>query len=445
MTLSFLPHQIEGADFLLSRERGACWDEMGTGKTGTAIAAIERARFKKVCIVCPAAVRQVWASEIKKFSDRPLIVTKAANIDGAMLWMKGKSNILLCSYEHMTKWGKHVTDLFDALIFDEAHYLKTWEAQRTRAVLGTDCDGRRGVGRWAGNVWFLTGTPMPNDPADIWPYLRFTGGIQQTRAQFVKHFFYTYAGTFAARTEPRPEMADELRSLIYRNAIRRTKIDIGLTLPPIWLTTTSVDGDAAEIRALLRDWPGLEDAIVTAVEQGGLSFLDAQHIATLRRLVGEAKAPAYVELAAEELLGGLDKLVVMGVHTAALKTIKRGLEARGFDCVIITGETPERQRVEAVTRFQTDPKCRVFVGNVRAAGTGLTLTAASRLDMFESSWAPADNAQALMRVHRLGQGRRVEARFISLADSIDDVVTSTVARKTSAIAKAGVDFAVPVA
>lgn len=444
-TLAFLPHQIAGADFLLSRERGACWDEMGTGKTGTAIAAIERAGFKKVMIVCPAAVRQVWAGELRKFSARPLLITKATSIDGAMVWQRGKSNILLCSYEHATKWGRHIDDLFDALILDEAHYLKTWEAQRTRAILGTDCDGRRGLARFAGHTWFLTGTPMPNDPADIWPYLRFTGGVQQTRAQFIKHFFNSYNGTFSARNEVRSDMADTLRDVVFRNAVKRTKIDIGLSLPPIWLTTTSVDGDAAEIRSLLRDWPGLEDAIVDAVEKGGLSFLDAQHIATLRRLVGEAKAPAYVELAAEELHSGLDKLVVMGVHTEALKTIRRGLEARGFGVVMLTGETPEKQRIEAVRSFQEEPAVRVFVGNVRAAGTGLTLTAASRLDMFESSWTPADNAQALMRVHRLGQERRVEARFVSLADSIDDVVTATVARKTAAIAKIGIDFAVPVA
>ncbi|MFX7040781.1 helicase-related protein, partial [Acinetobacter baumannii] len=79
--------------------------------------------------------------------------------------------------------------------------------------------------------------------------------------------------------------------------------------------------------------------------------------------------------------------------------------------------------------------CRVFVGNVRAAGTGLTLTAASDIVMLESSWTPADNAQALMRVHRVGQSAaKVRARFIMLANSIDEVVSDTVARKTAAIA-----------
>jgi SNF2 family DNA or RNA helicase len=98
------------------------------------------------------------------------------------------------------------------------------------------------------------------------------------------------------------------------------------------------------------------------------------------------------------------------------------------------GSTNERSRVDFVRSFQEDPEHRVFIANIKSGGTGLTLTAAADLDMFESSWAPADNAQALMRVHRIGQGRKVNARFISLANSIDDIVAETIARKTAAIA-----------
>jgi SWI/SNF-related matrix-associated actin-dependent regulator 1 of chromatin subfamily A len=123
----------------------------------------------------------------------------------------------------------------------------------------------------------------------------------------------------------------------------------------------------------------------------------------------------------------------MGVHKRALSLVAEGL-AR-FGVVMIDGSVPEAKRVEAVQAFQNDPATRVFVGNVRAAGTGLTLTAAADIVMLESSWSPADNAQALMRVHRVGQEKQVRARFISLANSIDDVVTDVVARKTAAIAK----------
>jgi SNF2 family DNA or RNA helicase len=82
----------------------------------------------------------------------------------------------------------------------------------------------------------------------------------------------------------------------------------------------------------------------------------------------------------------------------------------------------------------------VFVGNIRAAGTGLTLTAASDLILFESDWAPAANAQAIKRIHRIGQKNECRARFITLANSIDEMVTKTVVSKTAAIAASGYEM-----
>ena len=99
------------------------------------------------------------------------------------------------------------------------------------------------------------------------------------------------------------------------------------------------------------------------------------------------------------------------------------------------GDTPERERVEAVERFQNDPSVQVFLGNIKVAGTGLTLTASCEIDMVESDWSPAGNAQALKRVHRYGQENTVQARFITLANSIDVEVNKTVQAKTAAIAE----------
>ena len=198
----------------------------------------------------------------------------------------------------------------------------------------------------------------------------------------------------------------------------------------------TVDGDTEEITALLRDHPGLDAAILDAVEKGGLSFLDAQHVATLRRLVGEAKAPAYAAMLVDELKrGGKDKQVIFGLHTRAGQIVTDALRAEGLDGVTLIGSTSEKDRIEAVQRFQNDPTCRWLWGNITAAGTGHTLTAACHIDMFEQAWAPAPNAQALFRVRRIGQTRNVTGRFISLANSIDEVVTESVARKTAAIMK----------
>jgi SNF2 family DNA or RNA helicase len=434
--LPLFPYQDVGARFLAGKERAGLFDEMGVGKSAQAIGALDYIGATRVMIVCPAAVREVWAGEFKKFARIRRKVIKAKSIHDLGMWLKGRADVLLCSYEMAAKWGPKIEgDIIDALVFDESQYLKSPDSQRTRAMLGTHCDGVSGLARFAAHAWFLSGTPMPNDPVDIWPWLRFCGGTSMNLRPFTDRYFKSWQGAFSSKQEPRDEMVGELRQAIRAFSLRRTQKDAGLALPPVFLTTTTVDGDTEEIRQLLRDFPGLESAILDAIEEGGLSFLDAQHVATLRRLVGEAKAPAYAQLLVEELHNGKDKQVIFGMHTKAASIIQDYLVGHGFKGVSITGATSEKDRVEAVRAFQHDADCRWFYGNIKAAGTGTTLTAAAHIDLFESSWAPADNAQALFRVCRIGQKRSVRGRFISLARSIDEVVSETVARKTAAITK----------
>ena len=432
-----LPYQIPGARFLASKTRAGLFDEMGVGKTAQAIFALDHLQLMRGVVVCPASVREVWAGEFRKFSGYRRKILKARNIHDLGLWLKGRADVLLVSYELAAKWAVRMEgDLFDFLIFDESHYLKNPDAARTRSMLGTQCDGANGLARWAGRVWFLTGTAMTNDPTDIWPFLRFCGGTPLTRAPFTARYFRSRMRTFSASQEPIEAMIPELRQAIGSCSLRRTQEEAGLQLPPVWLTTITVDGDTEEITALLRDHPGLDAAILDAVEKGGLSFLDAQHVATLRRLVGEAKAPAYAAMLVDELKrGGKDKQVIFGLHTRAGQIVTEALKAEGIDGVTLIGSTSEKDRIEAVQRFQNDPACRWLWGNITAAGTGHTLTAACHIDMFEQAWAPAPNAQALFRVRRIGQARSVTGRFISLANSIDEVVTESVARKTAAIMK----------
>lgn len=438
MPVELFPYQVTGAQFLAKRDRAGLFDDMGVGKSAQAIHALDLAGLKRGLVVCPAAVREVWAGEFKKFAQRPRRIIKGKDIQDLNLWLRGKVDVLLLSYEMAAAWAKRMEgDLFDFLVLDEAHYLKAKSAQRTRALLGSECDGAYGLARWATHTWFLTGTPAPNDAADIWSLMRFCRATPLTHRIFTDRYFRKRVGTYSTSYVPRENMVPEFRQALSSFSLRRTKKEAGLQLPPIWLTTTTVDGDTAEIRALLRNHPGLEGAILEAVEKGGLSFLDAQHIATLRRLVGEAKAPAFVELLLEELKDGLSKVVVMGLHIRAMDYIETGLRAHGVDLVRLDGSTSERDRAKAVDRFQRDDSVRVFLGNIKAAGTGLTLTAAADIVMFESDWTPAGNAQALMRVHRIGQERSVRARFISLANSIDERVAEAVARKTQNLIRVG--------
>lgn len=435
--MELLPYQVKGAAFLASRERAGLFDEMGVGKTAQAIRALDDIGAMRVLIVCPAAVREVWRGEFRKFERTRRRIIKGRDIHDLNLWLKGRSDVLLLSYEMATKWTRRILEqreIIDAIIFDESHYLKNANAARTRALLGHRCDGAGGLVEWGVHTWFLTGTPNPNDAADIWSMMRCCGATTLSQTAFRVRYFTAWAGARSVHHRPRREMLAEIRQAIDSFSLRRTKKGVGLQLPPIWLTTVSVEGNTEEVNALLREHPGLSDEIMEAVEKGGLSFLEAQHIATLRRLVGEAKAPAFLNLLLEELKNGLGKVVVFGIHRRALDHLYDGLQRAGIGVVRLDGGTAERDRVAAVEAFQRDDGPSVFLGNIRAAGTGVTLTAAADVIMFEQDWSPAGNAQALMRVHRIGQEKAIRARFVSLAGSIDEHVAAVVARKTASIA-----------
>lgn len=436
MPLELFPFQVVGATYIAQRQRAGLFDEMGIGKSAQAIRALDLRRLKRGIIICPAVLRENWRGEFAKFSHMERRICKGVTIHDFVAWSKGRYDVLITSYEMATKWADKIAKLGEVLefmIIDEAHYLKNPETGRTKALLGPMADGT-GLVMWCEQAWWLTGTAIPNDPIDIYPFLRFAGVMPLSLEQFRKRYFSSRPKAFGSVQTPIKDMVTELQTLIRNHSIRRIKSEIGVELPPIFLTSALVDGDSIELRELLAMHPGLEKAVVLAVEQGGLSFLDAQHVATLRRLVGEAKAIPYAHMLLEELDAGLDKRVVMGLHRKALMDVRDILTRRGYHAVLVNGDTPEAERIAAVKAFQEDPRCKVFIGNIRAAGVGLTLTAACTLDMMESDWTPAGNAQAIMRVHRLGQVRNVTGRFITLARSIDETVNRVVAEKTAVIA-----------
>lgn len=431
-------YQDEAADVMAERDRFGLHDEMGIGKTATTIGAINKAFGQRGMIVCPAMLRENWINEFKKFSTYDLKLCKGRNIHDFIAWTRGRFDVLITSYELATKWYedyKSHAEFLDFLAFDEAHFLKNHMSARSIAMLGTEANGENCLVEYALHAYHVTGTPMANDPMDIYTFLKFAKAIQLNPQEFTKTFFEVRRTTYGQRTMVRPEMTKILQDLIYNNAIRRTHRDVGMHLPPIWMQEVLVDGDTSEITAMIREYPGLEQAIIEAIDKGGLSFIEAQHIATLRRLVGTAKMVPYAQMLEFEMKAGAAKRVVFGIHTEPLVYLQNYMWRHGFDFVLVNGSTPEHERQENVRRFMNDPKCVGFIGNIKVAGVGLTLTESSEIDMFESDWSPAGNAQAIKRVHRYGQWRDVRARFITLAKSIDVGVNRIVAGKTASIAQ----------
>jgi len=155
---------------------------------------------------------------------------------------------------------------------------------------------------------------------------------------------------------------------------------------------------------------------------------------TLRRYIGLAKLPNVLDIIEEELATkAVDKIVLFAIHQQVIELTR--LRFRKYGAVTLFGGTPAKKRQEHIDKFQNDKRCRVFIGQIVAAGTGITLTAAHEVAFIESSWVPADNAQAAMRCHRVGQIKPVRVRFFTCEGSVDEEVMSVVVHKTRNITK----------
>ena len=427
MTDQILPYQLEGAQWLATQERAGLHDEAGLGKTWTTIKALDIAGLTRGVVIARAMLRHEWLMEHAKRSETPRRLVKGKTIHDFIAWQRGHFDVLLLSYEMASKWAPHFAalgDIIDFVVVDEAHFIRNPYANRTKHILGHDCDGYGGIIQWARHVFHLTGTPMNRGPVDIWAFLRFVRAIDLTRFEFERYYFEQ--GRVA-----------EFQEMYARYALRRTLANIGYQMPDIHYTQMRIDGCTKEVDKFFKEHQGLDERITAALEMGNLSFIDGAHLMTLRRLFAEAKAVPFVAYLVEALKNDeFDKVVIMGFHKSALETIFNKLRGAGLPGYLVNGETPEHDRVTARVGFQEDPKQRFFIGNSTTCGAGITLHAACNLFLFESEWNPGDNEQMIKRIRRLGQKRQQHARFVTLSGSYDETMTEMIIRKTKAIAAA---------
>ena len=323
------------------------------------------------------------------------------------------------------------------LILDESHYLKNPKSKRTKAVFGPKCDRIGGIAENADRVYCLSGTPAPNDPSELWPSVRALAPDLLDKRQhsywgFVTKYCRTRDNGFGLQIIGGRNMG-ELRGRLEPFILRRKKEDVLPQLPALRLETLFLDGVLSrELSVLSAEYAGQIEAALAADGVEGLAKL-APHVAKLRRLTGILKVPGVVETVENEV-GHDGKIVLFAYHTGVIEALEAELIDRGFGVVVVDGACPAGFRTTRVDRFQSDATVQVFIGQLTAAGTGLTLTAASEAIIVESSWVPAENEQAAMRIHRIGQKNACRVRFATLADSLDEKINRAVMRKAADIA-----------
>ncbi|MGI9494049.1 MAG: DEAD/DEAH box helicase [Geminicoccaceae bacterium] len=436
------PHQNQGAAFLASPlsipepehsiDFKLLLDDMGLGKTATAILAADQCNVQKILVICPAVARINWARELQMWqrSARSVLVLEGAKNIPTLI----TPDVVVISQNALTskpivEWLHRQT--FELLIIDEAQGFKSMEAKRTQSLYG-----KSGLARKIKKVWLLSGTICPNNIGELHShfYAMAPEAVQQNSVPmsyraFIDRFTRYTMGDYGPRFWG-SKNTDELKQRIRPYILRRRLADVRHELPSISWNDVSIGRTNAHIKKIekeLRTRHG--DELAESVLGTGSGQIPA-----LRRLLGEAKAPLVTELLADELKDGLlDKVVVFAWHKNVIHTLAEGLKR--FGVRIILGPTPSSQRQSAIDAFQTDPHTRVFIGQLQACSTAITLTSAHHVCFAEQSWSPADNAQAAKRCHRIGQKNPVMVRMISLAGSLDEAVNQVLRRKTQALSE----------
>ena len=403
------PFQKVGVAFIEKRNgRALIADEMGLGKTIQAAAWLQLHPEKRPAIIlCPASLKLNWAKEIRETlstKDKVQILqgTKPYPITGS---------IIIINYDILNSWVETLRAIHpQVLIIDEMHYVKNSSAIRTKAT--------KKLAKGVPHIIALTGTPIVNRPVEGF-------NIFQILDRNLFPNFWTYAHRYCGARHNgfgwdfsgatnKEELNQILTSTIM---IRRRKADVLKDLPeklysfvPMELANeTEYRIAEEEFIEYLQDVKGKE-AAEKAKKAEHLVKIEA-----LKQLAVKGKMKQAINWIKDFIEDG-SKLVVFAVHKEVIDQLMKEFKEIA---VKIDGSTPIPERHKAVEAFQSSPNIKLFIGNIQAAGVGLTLTAASAVAFLELPWTPGELQQAEDRCHRIGQKNAVNIYYLLAENSVE--------------------------
>ena len=442
ITAELRPYQKDGFDFLchLSQIKlgGVLADDMGLGKTLQTLSWLawltkqNGTRHRPALVICPASVLHNWRREANKFvpSMRVLVLESGA----------ARHNLRKQIPEHdliVTNYALLRRDLaalqkfdFQAIILDEAQFIKNPSAQVTQSVKQLKASQRLA----------LTGTPLENRMLDLWSIVDFVQpGYLGTQADFTHNYEPKGDDAVNAQKIARRRLSAKLRPLM----LRRLKKQVAKDLPDRIEERRDCVLSDDQRKLYLAELRRSREQIMQTVNQHGLGKSKIHVLAALTRLrqicchpqlVGNNTASGKTETLfelLEPLLAQGQKVLVFSQFVQMLKLIEAECKTRQMPTHILTGETKDRQ--EAVNGFQNDPNAAIFLLSLRAAGTGLNLTTASYVVLYDPWWNPAVEAQAIDRSHRIGQTRTVNAYRLITPGTVEEKIWDLQQRKAQTI------------
>ena len=441
--LKLFPYQIEGAKWIASRKMGLLADEQRLGKAVQAIAACDLIAAQRVLVVCRAIAKSNWAYEFSRWSPRPWRFSVVHGRSDTPDFGLHGPHCVVVNYENLEPLLKAIPPgyKFDISFIDESHYAKTPGAKRTKLVFGKD-----GVPAFTHRHFSLTGTPTPNGLAsELWSTLFTYGATKLSYWDFAKKFCRVVEKGFGPQITgtrvDEPGTMAELHSILAKKVLRRETKDVSPELPKISFSTVMVPPGKVDLRsttmwkwsvptdrtdelnALLEQEMGVLNGILDdkTLSHGLVEALkaNAKSISTLRRYTALQKLDAACELITAELeAGAYPKVVIFAHHRDCI--MGAAMRLHKFSPVTMYGGSNPIRVERNIKNFQNPKhKVRVFIGNISAAGTSISLNAANHIFFLEEDYVPGNNLQAAFRCGGPAQVKPVFVRTFCLEHSYD--------------------------
>jgi len=426
-SVELLDYQSEGVE-LISEYGGRVLlaDEMGLGKTVQALVAVARnPDWQPVLVVCPASVKYHWARETLKFTGvRPRICEgqKPPDVQD-FLWHLPA--VVVINYDILDYWVPLLKKVkFQTVVFDECQSLQNPKAKRTKAA--------RKLCRSVSQILGLSGTPLNNRPRELWSILNL---LWPSEFPNLSSYQMSYCGP---RLRPwgwdyngSSNLKELNQRLVSLGMVRRRKADVLKSLPPKTRRMLPLDlTDREEYKQASTDFLGWMKKTHPEKEKKAKKAEQVVKVGYLIRLAARLKMKAAVEWINQFLIETDEKIILFGVHKKALDVLQRRVKGKS---VRVDGGVTGKHRQAAVDQFQMDEKTRVFIGNIKAAGVGLNLTAASTVGFVELGWRPADLLQAENRPHRVGQINPVTVWYLVAGGTIEEKLCKLHQKKQTTI------------
>jgi SWI/SNF-related matrix-associated actin-dependent regulator 1 of chromatin subfamily A len=434
-------HQEEGIKFLLSRNGCILADDMGLGKSIQSIIAALESGAKKILIVCPSSTKINWEREINVFCEDTAI------IDGKK-WNDAKFTIInfdILKNFHTLHNGKKPKEGepevvlnrelaeagFDLAIIDEAHYLKNNESIRGKIMV--ELSTKHNIDK----VWLLTGTPVANRPMDFFNLLKI---IKSPIANNWKYFAVRYCdGRQFFRTLKNGQRKqiwltdgasnlEELANKTKNTIIRRLKTEV-LDMPDKVMTPMHHILDKKGLRDYDLLWEQYMEKRKLEGKKTNELQKDLVELILLRQFIANQAIPYTIEMVENAIEMGR-KVIVFTSFTDELEIIANHF---GKIAVRHNGPMTSTQKQKSVDAFQNNPKVKVFVGNIKSAGVGITLTEATVVIFNSFDWVPGNNEQAEDRAFRIGQKNDVNVYYQLFDDTISSRMWSMLNNKKDVI------------